>query len=283
MINEIFELYKQTLPELVRSEAVVRKLLSDPNNHIISHRADGRLVGVCVINDNTIYLLCVDKAFQNRGIGTGLLKESEKYIAAGGYGKVVLGVGKDYIMSGVPINDGVHQFFIKFGYTNAWGSLHCVDMAQKLSEFDYDEHSVGDTINGVTYRWAAINDLDRILICCADNEEDFSVYYRNEDYYKKDTNLLVLIAEKGNEVLSTLGVAIGFECEDMGCIGLTATAIKHRKQGIATNTVLLATKYLKDIGLKKAHLGYTYIDLINMYSRAKYKVCMEYFMGEKPL
>ncbi len=283
MENEIFKLYKETLPEVVRTEGIVRKILGDANNHIISYRAEDRLVGVSVINENTIYLLCVNKAFQNRGIGTRLLTESEKYIASNGFSKVVLGVGNDYIMPGVPMNEGAQNFFIKFGYINSWGSLRCVDMEQMLNEFDYNEHSVGDTINGVTYRWATINDLDRILECLSDNEEDFTACYQNKDYYKKGTNSLVLIAEMSNEVLSTLWVGIEFACKDMGSIGLTATARKHRNKGIATNNVILATKYLKDIGLKKAHLSWTYTNLINMYSRAGYKVSMEYFMGEKLL
>jgi RimJ/RimL family protein N-acetyltransferase len=56
---------------------------------------------------------------------------------------------------------------------------------------------------------------------------------------------------------------------------------KHQGKGIATTMVRLGTKYLKDIGLSHAFLGYTYTDILAMYRRAGYEVCMEYFMGEK--
>jgi len=282
-INEIHGLYKKNLPEIVRNEETVKRILGDINNHIIRYRTDGQLAGVSVINENTIYLLCVDKAFQGRGIGIKLLHDSEKYAASNDSEKVVLGAGRDYIMPGVPMNNGVHNFFMKQGYTHSWGNVRCFDMEQMLTDFNHNEHSVGDTISGVTYRWATIDDLDGILKSLSDNEEDFTVYYKNKEYYEKGTNSRVLIAENDNEVLGTLHVSIEVEGKDMGSIGLTATACKHRNKGIGTNMVTLGTKYLKDIGLKKAHLGYTYTDIVNLYGRAGYKVCMEYFMGEKSL
>ena len=144
-------------------------------------------------------------------------------------------------MPGVPMNNGVHNFFIKRGYAHSWGDVRCFDMEQALSDFDYDEHTVGDSINGVTYRWAAIDDLESILKCLSDNEEDYTAYYKNEAFYEKDSNSLVLIAEKNDEVLSTLWVGIEAARKDVGFVGLTATARKHRNQGIATNTVRLGT------------------------------------------
>ena len=54
-------------------------------------------------------------------------------------------------------------------------------------------------------------------------------------------------------------------------------------KGIVTNMIKLGTKHLKDLGLRKAFLSYTYTDIINMYGRAGYKVSMEYYMGEKAI
>ncbi len=221
--------------------------------------------------------------FQNRGIGSELLRQSETYIASRGFNKIITGTGKDYIMPGVPMNNGVHNFFKKRGYIHSWGDLGCFDMRQMLKDFNYNEYSAGDTINGITYRWADINDLSGIMNCLSDNEEDFTAYYKNEKLYEKDANTLVLLAENHDEVMGTLFVGIETECKNMGSIGLTATARKHRNKGIATNMVKLGTKYLKDKGLEKAHLSYTYTDLVNLYGRAGYKICMEYFMGEKDL
>ncbi len=283
MVDEIYSMYKENLPDIVRSEEVVKEILSDKNNHIISYREGGKLVGVSVINENTIYLLCVDRAFQNRGIGTKLLIQSEEYIASKGFNKVTVGAGKDYIMPGVPMNNGAHTFFKKHGYIHAWGDCGCFDMSQQLKDFNYAEHSIGDTINGITYRWAAADDIDNIVKCVSDAEEDFVQYYKDKSIYEKDTGTLVLIAEKDSEVLGTLMVSIEAEGKGMGSVGCTATAHKARNKGIATNMVILGTKYLKDIGLSKAVLGYTYTDIVNMYGRAGYKISMEYYMGEKAM
>ena len=155
-------------------------------------------------------------------------------------------------------------------------------MEQMLEDFIYDGCSVGDTIDGVTYRWAEICDLDRVAACVSDAEPKFLRYYRNEKFYQKGTERPVLIAEKGREILGAVLLYISYE-ENMGSVGATATAHAYRNRGIATNMVRLGTKYLKDIGLKRACLGYTYTQIVHMYARAGYKISVEYFMGEKEL
>ena len=47
--------------------------------------------------------------------------------------------------------------------------------------------------------------------------------------------------------------------------------------------VQIGTKYLRDLGYKYGHLGYTYTGLDKMYGKAGYKVTTKYFMAEKPL
>ncbi len=283
MVNEIYNLYKETLPDIIRSRDTIKTILGDKSNHVIIRKDKNRLAGVSVINGNTIYLLCVAEDFQKQGIGSELLMESEEYISSRGFNKIILGNGDDYIMPGVPMNKNAHEFFKKHGYAHSWGDSGCYDMWQELENFNYTKFSIGDIINGVLYRKADINDLNRILISLSDNEEDFTEYYRNEELYKGDDKILVLLAEINGEVLGTLFVGIETECEGFGNIGLTATARKYRGKGVATNLVRIGTKYLKEKGLEKAHLSFTYTGLLNLYRRAGYEVCMEYFMGEKEL
>ena len=71
------------------------------------------------------------------------------------------------------------------------------------------------------------------------------------------------------------------EGEGLGSVGCTATRPEAQGQGIATRMVQAGTQYLKDQGMKKAFLGYTYTDILRMYGRAGYTVCQEYFMAEK--
>ncbi len=281
MKNEIYKLYKEAFPNLLRSEETIKKILSDKNNHIIDYSLGDKLIGASVINENTVYLLCIDKAYQNKGIGTELLTKSEEFIRTRGFDKIKLGAGKDYIMPGVPMNNNAHKFFKKHGYIHSWGDCGCFDMCQELADFNCNEYAVGDIINGINYRWAGIKDLDSIIICVSAAEADFVRYYNDEWLYNESTNTPVLIAEKDGEVQGAIIVSIETDGKGIGSVGCTATAPRYRNKGIATNLVKLSTGYLKQIGLDKAWLGYTYTDILGLYGRAGYKVSMEYFMGEK--
>ena len=282
MVSEIYDLYRATLPNIIRNERTVKEILSDASNHILSVKDGNKLIGVSIIRDNVIYLLCVDKRFQNRGIGTQLLRQSETYILSSGFTKVIVGASSSYIMPGVPMNDGAHHFFIRHGYAHSWGDEGCFDMSQDLAHFACDEN-IGDTINGITYRWATLSDLESITKCVSDAWEDFVQYYQANQLYEKDGNIAVLVAEKDGEIVGTLQVAMNDQREGLGSVGCTTTMHKHRGQGIAGMLVKLGTKHLKNAGLEKAFLGYTYTHILNIYGRAGYKISMEYFMGQKLL
>jgi ribosomal protein S18 acetylase RimI-like enzyme len=284
MVNEIFGLFQRNLPSVLRRESTVLDVLGDECNHIIECRDGEKTVGISVINEGTIYLLCVDKTSQNQGIGTRLLKQSEEYIASKGFNKVVLGVGEGYIMPGVPMNDGAHEFFMKHGYTHSWGESGCIDMSQALEGFNCNGYAIGDTINGIKYRWAGVSDLEATVKCVFDAKEDFACYYRETELYKQGSNAPILIAERDGEVLGAILVSIGEKLGDNGgSLDCLVTALKHRGKGIATTLTTLGTKHLKDTGLCNAYLCFTYTDIANMYRRIGYEVCMEYFMGEKLL
>jgi len=307
MTNEIYTLFRKTLPEIIRNPNTVEEIISDRANHIILVResdytnsvgnnllptefsslenpsATNKLIAVSIIRENVIYLLCVDKNYQGRGIGTELLRKSEECIAANGYNKVIAGAGINYIMPGIPMNNGAHKFFAKHGYAHSWGDQGCFDMIQNLNDFECADISIGDTINGISYRWATIVDLCNITKCVADAHEEFVQYYQDTQLYEPGSKISVLVAEANGEICGTLMVAQDTEGEGLGSVGCTATMHKHREKGIAGTLVKLGTKHLKEIGLKKAFLGYTYTYILNIYRRAGYEVYMEYFMGEKPL
>ena len=44
MENELFTLYKNTLPEIIRNEETVKRILRHKSNHIIIRRAGNRVV-----------------------------------------------------------------------------------------------------------------------------------------------------------------------------------------------------------------------------------------------
>jgi ribosomal protein S18 acetylase RimI-like enzyme len=282
VINEIIKLFRDNLPNVIRREGAVLNVLSDEGNHIIDCRDGSKLVGVSVINEGTIYLLCVDKTSQNQGISTRLLAQSEAFITSKGFNTINLGVGKDYIMPGVPMNDSVHGFFIKHGYTHSWGNSGCIDMSQALEGFNCNDYAIGDTISGIRYRWADVNDLENTVKCVFNAEESFTSYYEYDVLYKHDSTTPVLIAEKNNEVLGA--IMVNFEeglRNNGGTLDCLVTAQQHRGKGIATTLTTLGTKHLKDIGLSNAYLCFTYTGIASMYRRIGYELYMEYFMGEK--
>jgi len=283
LAEEVYNLYRKVLPGIYRDEDTVRKLLVSKNVRIVDYKADKKLVGFSLIHNNAIYLLCVDTDYQKKGIGTKLLKQSEKIIRANGYSSVILGAGKDYIMPGVPMKNNAHMFFIKNGYTHSWGDTGCVDMSMELSGFDYSLHKPGDTVKYVTYRWAEPEDYDNIYQCVLNAEENFAEFYENKELYDSSSNTKILIAERKQRVVGVLMVINSKYNDGIGSLAALATAPDMRGKGIATMLMHLGTKALKDKGLRTSYLSYTYTDIVGLYSKVGYWVCMEYFMGKKNL
>ena len=303
-MNKYYETFRKYFPFINREEKTLLKTINNENNEFVEEKNEnGDLKGFAIINLNTILLLIVDEKYRNTGVGTKLLKICEQKIKDKGFEKVVLGVGFDYLMPGVPtskkfcpsvhenldplVNDIASSFFEKRGYIHSWGKCNCFDMKMKLSDFNQNDNSAGDTINNVKYRWAIIDDLDDIIKCaddaCQYQDEKFSKYYKNTDLYNDNNNQRVLIAVKDDKIVGTLIVSIETEGKNLGCVGCTCVSFQETHQKIGTNLVKLGTKYLKDIGLKNASLSYTYSGLDVLYGAAGYKISTYYFMGEKKL
>ena len=300
-MEEIFDIYKRNFPYINREEKTIREIINNKDNIVFERREDNNLIGCAIVNKNTILLLVVDEEYRNKGIGSSLLEECENIIINNGYNNIVLGVGFDYLMPGVPtskkyvpsvhenldsmINDDASTFFEKRGYIHSWKDCNCFDMKMKLSDFNQNEYSIGDTINNIYYRWANIDDLDEIIKCaddaCQYQDEKFSKYYNNKDLYNENNNQRVLVAIKDNKIVGTLIVSIETEGKDLGSVGCTCVSFKETHQKIGTNMVKLGTKYLKDIGLKNASLSYTYSGLDKLYGASGYEISCYYMMGEK--
>ena len=301
-MNEIYEIFKRNFPYINREEKTLLEIINNKDNYIIKKRNDNNeLIACAIINKNTILLLVVDEEYRNHGIGTSLLNECEEHIKNNNYKKIILGVGFNYLMPGVPtsekevesfnesldpkINDIASNFFKKKGYIHSWGDCNCFDMKMSLNDFNKNDYTIGDKINNVTYRWAKLNDIDEIIKCCDDackyQDEKFSKYYKNENLYNENNNQKVLVAIKDNKIVGTLIISIETEGKDLGCVGCTCVMFSETHQKIGTNLVKLGTKYLKDINLKNASLSYTYSGLDKLYGASGYMISTYYFMGEK--
>lgn len=304
MNHEIYDMFKRNFPFVHREEQTAVNIINHENNSIFEKRnPNHELIGCAIVHKNTILLLVVDEKYRNIGIGSQLLKKCEGAIIDNGYNNVILGVGFDYLMPGVPtskkyaesvyenlspeVNDKASTFFEKRGYHHSWKKCNCFDMKMSLKNMEDRKEKIGSTINGITFRWAVRNDLDEIIACaddaCQFQEEKFSVYYRNQKLYETNNNQKVLAAVKNNRIVGTLIVSVETERKDSGCVGCTCVSLKESRQGIGTNLVRLGTKYLKDIGLSNASVDYTYTGLDKMYGASGYEISTYYLMGEKTI
>lgn len=303
-MDEILRMFRENFPFVSREEDTLAEVIGHEGNVFFERRnLEGKLIGCAIVNEHTILLLLVDKDHRGQGIGDGLLRECEETIRKNGFEKVVLGVGFNYLMPGVPtskrwapsvhehldplVNSAASDFFEHRGYEHAWGACNCFDMRMELKDFSANDHKIGDTINGILYRWAKLDDLEKICLCaddaCQYQDESFSKYYRNPELYQAESQERVLVAEKAGRIVGTLIVCIETEAPDTGNVGCTCVATDMVHHGIATTMVMLGTKFLKDIGLVHANLSYTYSNLDKMYGASGYKISTYYLMGEKTL
>lgn len=299
MQNELVALFRRNFPFIVREEETARRILEYKECKIIEKRNEQKaLIGAAVLHNDTILMLCVDKEYRNRGLGSELLLAAETAIRSAGYEEINVGAGFDYLMPGVPTSkryyeavnerlyDGADEtasnFFETRGYVHSW-DCNCFDMRFPLSEFTRDTHAVGDTVEGICYRFATEADVERVLDCTDAAYEEFTEYYKEPDQYRNEEgqHTRVLIAVDGEVVVGTLLVSLETEGEGLGSVGCTTVRPSHRGRHIGVNMVTIGTKYLKDSGMKEAYLGYTYSGLDHMYGYAGYKICIYYMMAKK--
>ena len=303
-IDEILRKFRENFPFVSREEEALAEVIGHEGNILFARRnPDGKLIACAMVNGQTILLLVVDQDYRGQGIGSELLSECEDAIRRNGFNRAILGVGFNYLMPGVPtskrwapsvherldplVNTLASDFFEHRGYEHAWGECNCFDMRMQLKDFPDINHHIGDVINGILYRWAEPDDLEEICLCtddaCQYQDESFSKYYRNADLYQAGHDQRVLVAEKQGRIVGTLIVSRETEGEDTGNVGCTCVATVETHRGIATTMVMLGTGFLKDMGLKRASLSYTYSNLDKMYGASGYSISTYYFMGEKPL
>lgn len=299
LFQEITKLFRECFPYIVRDDNTIRQILSHEGNLFAEERNEkGDLVGISVINENVILLFGVKEAYRNRGIGDCLLKQSEELIRSNGYKNVKVGVGFDYFMPGVPtskryadavnecldehVNADAGRFFEAHGYRHSEDG-NIFDMRFSLKDFNREEYSVGDSINGITYRFATESDREAVYACTDDALKEFTKWYQYDALYSSETVPKVLIATDGEMVCGALLVEVANEEQLLGTVGCTSVRKSCQGKGIATNMVTLGTKYLRDIGMKNAYLSYTYTGLDKMYGYAGYKIFVYYMMAQKEL
>lgn len=284
MYNTLYELFRRNFPDTVRAESTARRLLSAPENQIFTETRDGRIVGAAVLHKSNLLMLAVDAAYRRQGIGTRLLAAAEDAARATGYETMSVGAGEGYLTPGVPSDVPVKRgalteaaaFFDKRGFYHSYGDGQCFDMDMNLADFNAEPET-----GGITYRFATAEDLPGIHACTDDAHKSFTKYYTAEKCGGGTSR--ALIALDGEEVVGTLIVNFGGEAENLGSVGCTSVKHSHRGRRIGVNLTILGTKALRDAGMARAFLGYTYSGLDRMYGYAGYGICKWYYMAKKGL
>ncbi|MCC8138097.1 MAG: GNAT family N-acetyltransferase [Clostridiales bacterium] len=283
-VNELYNLFERNFPEVVCSKAGAEEILSHKGNQVIEKRsADGELIAASVINESTVLMLCVNEGFRKQGIGSWLVKESERLVRANGYDRMNFGAGFDYLMPGIPASSENERFFAKRGYIHEWGGRECFDMEADFESIRDFGISTGDTVNEILYRIAGIEDINAVLNCVENAEPGFVPYYRNEELFRDDSPECVLMAGNGNEVYGALIIELEAQLPGTGSIGCTSVRKDMRHRGIAGNMVRAAADYLKKAGMKRGYLSYTYTGLEKLYGVAGFRVTTRYLMTERQL
>lgn len=296
MIEEYYKMYDKNFPFLIKDKHHIQKVLSDENNQFIEKRnKNNELIGLSVINNNTIYLLCVNSQYRKKGIGTELLKESEKIITENGYNKIIIGLGQEYIMPGIPsksmpyfenlnyrnitprITNEAKIFFEKRGYFHSWDKANCFDMIQDLTTYIPKKTKNQD----LNYRWATIADMPKILICTDEGYHDYSKYYLDKNIYQAASSIKILLAEKNDEIYGVTIVNIHSHNKEFGNIQHTVVLPKYRHHHIGTDLIISATNFLFAKQVKIALIDYTYSGLERLYGPAGYRIYLFYNMSTK--
>lgn len=299
MTQQLFDLFKRNFSYLRTDDDTAKNLFSNKDNKVFA-RYDrfGNLIGASVIYKNTIVMLAVDEKYRGHGIGSALLDLSEGHIKDNGYEKAVFGVGaSDYLAPGVPsseklieiegaypddtwtdIDNSGRDFLIKRGYVHK-NDDNIFDMALRFDGVPPYDISVGDTIDGVTYRLAELSDKDGVIACCSEGADYFTGYYKDDKLYK-DGEERVLVACMNGEVVGNLLIST---YKELGTIGCVTVSPKARNKKIGTRMTVAATSYIRQKGFSTAFLSYTYSGLDKMYGEAGYRVCIYYFMAQKEL
>jgi len=294
-MDDIYNLFCTSFPYYVHASQKVRALLENKACHTLVRRSgEGVLMGAAVVYKNTLLLLCVDVAYRGRGVGSKLLEEAEETVLRSGYSVMTVGAGEKYIMPGVPsdrpvvpeeglsvchtscLDDSAVRFFGKRGYRHSW-DCNCFDMLLDLERFSAEAGGV----DGVVFRRAMPDDLQRVVDCIGDAYPSFARYYENPALYEPSRPQWVMMAEADGTAAGAVIVEKGDS--DTGSVGCTAVREEYQGRKIASNLVILGTADLKKAGVHRAFIGYTYSGLQRLYGRAGYEICTYYLMAQKDL
>ena len=262
--DDLLALYNRAVPALYRVTEEAFDGLTD-GAHLIPHFTQGCLTGYALLRGASLTLLVADPAHQRQGIGTSLLKQAQAWAKSRGKRRLVLGVGSDYVIQGVPTEENAHLFFEKCGFT-CTGFTY--DMTLCLTGFDRTPPCPEE----IAFRTMPVNDAVLDAVAMVDGTWRKTYESTDEDV------LCVMHGEK----IAGFCIPSAFRrfCNDretgsVSCIGVLPA---YRRRGIGLAMTAHAAKLLRDDGCTRAELLYTAIP--QWYEKLGFAVMHRLWMGE---
>lgn len=275
-MNEVlYGLYTRCFPGYPVSMETFQSVLRPELSHLVYAGHNGEIVGFSMIHGETISLLCVEQHYRNKGYGSYLLSESEKYIANSGAGRILLGKGSHYMLQGVPLDspDAV-VFFKNRGYASDWVS---VNMTMPLDTFFIKDLDIPEKPDSVAFRFADDSDKKLLLEAVSDAEPSWQSIF--EDC--ADPVVLAIHNDKiaGFEIASPYGGRFGLPDQKTGSIGCVGVIHEARGLGIGRQMVAFGAQWLKNEGCSFVEI--LYVQLVEWYGKIGFTVTSRQWMGEK--
>lgn len=274
-MDKYYGLYIKSFPDYPTAPETFSQLLRPDLGHIAQRREGGELAGYAIIHDGSIPMLCVDEKYRGRGIGSGLLEESERCLREQGAEKVTIGCGPHYLLQGVPEGPAV-DFFKKHGYTADWTSIN---MELSLAGFDPARLDISPAPDNLKYRFAERSDLPALLKAVEAAESGWAGIFAS----CSDPILLAELDGKiaGFEILCATGGYFTRPAERIGSVGCVGVVPDMRQRGIGLAMVAEGVSWLKAQGCTQIELRYTWLE--SWYGKLGFKTVSRQWMGEKKL
>ncbi|MBP5223509.1 MAG: GNAT family N-acetyltransferase [Lachnospiraceae bacterium] len=291
-IGELIHFFRGCCPGVFFAEDRARMVLEQPQVQMIERRDQDRLTAVAVWRENVILMFCVDPEYRSSGIGSEILTEAEEKIRLGGFPLIKLFWEEISLTPGAPMCPETRAFWEKRGYYQKDGTEYA-DLKLELKDWEDIPDEIGDTIDGITYRYAIPMEREGAVNCAGEAGSRFVEAFWNEEFYKKKSRVKVLVAvperaldgdyDPASDICGALLVDFVSRPNGQGSIACPTVNPAWAGQGIAANMVRIATQELKNQGLKEVVVSAIFQDIMPMYRNFGYQIGMQYFRGEKIL
>ena len=276
-LRDLYDIYCEAMPRYPLTYERFRDILHRDNSQIFTAENSKTIIGFCVVNDNSVVILCVKKEYRHCGYGRHLLIMAEGFISVN-YNEIVLGGGG--LFQGVPCDEDEESsvpFFEKRGYTAGFTS---VNMGLELDDKSAAMLKRTPRPDGITYRFATDSDREKLLAAVKDAQADWLPIFEEN----KDAPVLLAVCGDeiaGFEMVEEDGGMFFADNEKHGMIGCVGVTHKYRRRGIglamtAEGSLSLYERDCKDIQL-------LYVERVAWYNKLGYEVTSRQWMGRKKI